>query len=242
MIGTPIRRHHTNIPCTFRVPFFLEPSTINLFPHRIAYIQTTNEMDNSSERTSEKPGEITSDSLAAESLASGGDFADGDATASGVPSGSTTANVTDDSGASILSAAPDAQSRGDRFEGTTDFAPAPSAGSGSGDGAYDAERGAPAQNVDTAPSYVDAQLPDGALKPKGKNLTEGGAVDVDAPNASFNDEIGTKNDPGRLAEADFQKMNARAGADAGYDGVGGTGNVGKEGQGGYEQLGLDESA
>lgn len=48
----------------------------------------------------------------------------------------------------------------------------------------------------------------GELKPKGKNITEGG-FDSNAPNASFNNaEIGSKKDPGRVAEAKFGRENA----------------------------------
>lgn len=46
-------------------------------------------------------------------------------------------------------------------------------------------------------------------KPKGTNITEGG-FDDDNPdhNASFTAEIGTENDPGRLAEATFRQRGA----------------------------------
>lgn len=50
---------------------------------------------------------------------------------------------------------------------------------------------------------------DGGL-PKGKNLTEGGFESEDGTNASFTSEIGSKNDPGRLAEEKFQRGNADA--------------------------------
>lgn len=62
----------------------------------------------------------------------------------------------------------------------------------------------------TAPSYVDSQFVDGG-GPKGKNLKEGGFESNDRNNASFTSEIGGKNDPGRLAERQFQKLNAAAG-------------------------------
>ena len=55
----------------------------------------------------------------------------------------------------------------------------------------------------------------GDFKPKGKNITEGG-FDSSAPNASFNNaEIGSKKDPGRVAEANYQLRDAQPGADAG---------------------------
>jgi hypothetical protein len=62
----------------------------------------------------------------------------------------------------------------------------------------------------TAPSYVTSQFVDEG-GPKGKNLKEGGFESIDQNNASFTSEIGGKNDPGRLAEASFQKVNAASG-------------------------------
>jgi hypothetical protein len=50
--------------------------------------------------------------------------------------------------------------------------------------------------------------------PKGKNLTEGGFESDDSKNASFNSDIGSKNDPGRLAELKMQKQNADAAGDS----------------------------
>jgi hypothetical protein len=44
-------------------------------------------------------------------------------------------------------------------------------------------------------------------------LTEGGFESDDSKNASFNQEIGTENDPGRLAEEKMQRANADAGGD-----------------------------
>ena len=60
-----------------------------------------------------------------------------------------------------------------------------------------------------APTYVKADVLDRVqhAKPKGKNLHEGG-IDDDAPNASSTGEIGTENDPGRLAEQKFEARNA----------------------------------
>jgi hypothetical protein len=61
---------------------------------------------------------------------------------------------------------------------------------------------------------ADSARNPGELRPKGKNITEGG-FDDSAPNASFNQEIGTSKDPGRLAEANYQNRNAQSGADSG---------------------------
>jgi hypothetical protein len=65
----------------------------------------------------------------------------------------------------------------------------------------------------TAPSYVNSQYVDGG-GPKGKTLTDGGFDSNDAKNASFNNEIGTKMDPGRLAEQKMVKENTDAAGDA----------------------------
>lgn len=67
-----------------------------------------------------------------------------------------------------------------------------------------------------APTYVDVDVVNRPLhgKPKGKNLQEGGFDDED-PNASGTAEIGSENDPGRLAEQKFLRRDAEAAADAG---------------------------
>lgn len=68
-----------------------------------------------------------------------------------------------------------------------------------------------------APTYVKADILDQPLhpKPKGRNLTEGGIED-DAPNASFTAEIGSQDDPGRLAELKFAAAMAHSARDSGY--------------------------
>jgi len=76
------------------------------------------------------------------------------------------------------------------------------------------QTGGASSNAGTAPSYVNAQFETYPGGPKGKNLTEGGFESDDRKNASFNTEIGTKNDPGRLAEQKIQRKNADAGGDA----------------------------
>lgn len=75
-----------------------------------------------------------------------------------------------------------------------------------------ANRGASSAGV--APNYVVSQYVNGGL-PKGKNLTEGGFTDDDGKNASFTSEIGSKDDPGRLAEEKFQRENADVAENAG---------------------------
>ncbi|KAL1297399.1 hypothetical protein AAFC00_004934 [Neodothiora populina] len=175
----------------------------------------------------EKPGTVTSDSLAGESAKSGGDFASNtNPSVLNQPSSSTTSNTTDISGATVLDAAPDAEARQaqESWSETSQLnagiglgktagrgptwapgAPAP------GDGSYNTTTGSGA-NVGAAPSYVNAGGATGG--PHGKNLTEGG-FDSDGPNASFNNDIGGKNDPGRAALGNFQTRAAEPIEDAG---------------------------
>lgn len=79
--------------------------------------------------------------------------------------------------------------------------------------------------------YVDAG------GPKGKNITEGGFESNDSKNASWNSEIWTKNDPGRLAEDKMQRTNADAGFDAGQPR-----QKGGSGDNTYDNLGGDTQA
>lgn len=91
-------------------------------------------------------------------------------------------------------------------------------------------------NAGTAPSYVSSQYVDPA-GPKGKNITEGGFDSDDTKNASWNSDIGTKKDPGRAAEAKFQRENAEAGFDAGMPR-----QKGVSGDNPYDDLGGDTQA
>ncbi|KAF2838413.1 hypothetical protein M501DRAFT_1032331 [Patellaria atrata CBS 101060] len=185
----------------------------------------------------EGTGVVTSDSLAAESLSSGGDFASGNpgVAASKQPSKGTTTNNTDTSGATTLGSAPDAEAR-QAQEGWSESASLKAGGnlgkeggvgptyntqggSNSGSTPYNTTTGSGTNNGGIAPTGAYSGSADGVLEnqgvfaPKGKNITEGD-FDSDAPNASFNSEIATKDDPGRAAENKFQRQNAEAGADA----------------------------
>jgi len=174
----------------------------------------------------EKPGTVTSDSLAGESAKQGGDFASNtNPSVLNQPSSSTTSNVTDISGATTLDAAPDAEAR----QAQEDWSEASQLNAGIGLGktagrgpTYAPANPAPAggnaynttvtpSNSGIAPSYVNNSVdPSG---PHGQNITEGG-FDSDGPNASFNNDIGGKNDPGRAAIAGFQSSNADPVTDA----------------------------
>lgn len=74
-----------------------------------------------------------------------------------------------------------------------------------------------------------------AGKPKGKNITEGGFDDDPSKNASYTSEIGSENDPGRVAENAFQRQ---TGAVAGG---GGPRQKDITGQGQYDVLETDQS-
>lgn len=69
--------------------------------------------------------------------------------------------------------------------------------------------------------------------PKGQNLREGGFTSDDKKNASFNSDIGGKNDPGRAALDDMVRGNAGASLPSQKGGMGD--NV-------YEELGGDTEA
>ncbi|KAF1350631.1 hypothetical protein BDV97DRAFT_350001 [Delphinella strobiligena] len=175
----------------------------------------------------EKPGTVTSDSLAGESAKQGGDFASNtNPSVLNQPSSSTTSNTTDTSGATTLDAAPHAEAR----QAQEDWSEASQLNAGIGLGktagrgpTYAPAKPAPAggnayntsvtpANSGTAPSYVNN--PADPSGPHGRNITEGG-FDSDGPNASFNNDIGGKNDPGRAALAGLQKSNAEFVTDAG---------------------------
>ena len=81
-------------------------------------------------------------------------------------------------------------------------------------GQVKATRG-PTLHAGAAPTYVNnqnAKYPGGA---KGKNVIEGGFDSDDSKNASFMSDIGSENDPGRLAEQKFARVNAAVDASAG---------------------------
>lgn len=67
-------------------------------------------------------------------------------------------------------------------------------------------------------------------------MTEGGFDDSN--NASFNTDIGSENDPGRLAENKFQRREAESGPDA----AGGARQKGVDNQHWYQPLQPDQRA
>jgi hypothetical protein len=91
-------------------------------------------------------------------------------------------------------------------------------------------------NSGTAPPPSSSYLANsssiaGPTVPRGKNITEGG-FDENAPNASFNSDIGGKNDPGRKALRDMQKSALQP-----VGVVGGAGQKGVTDDGQFDVLG-----
>lgn len=205
----------------------------------------------SKEAIPEAVGIVTSDSLAAESLRTTGQFGHEGTQASKQPSRGTTTNTTDTSNATKLNPAVDAEAR-EAQDGWNESARL-NAGAGLGKEAgvgptynISATGGVPSTagtqgstGIPVAPTgaYAGSAIPEEVLKPKGKNITEGG-FDDSAPNASFNQEIGTEKDPGRVAEQQFEARNAQSGFDSGR----GPRQNGVTGETAYDALNSNESA
>jgi len=196
----------------------------------------------------EGAGAVANDSLAADSSRADGGFASNRGSEpQGVSGSNSTFANKNTSGAKRLDPASDAEARqaeGDWAEekklGATGTYPDSVGGQAKGLAVENtqgsSQTGGASSNAGTAPSYVSSQYIDPS-GPKGKNLTEGGFDSDDSKNASWNQDIGTKNDPGRLAEDKFERQNAEAGFDAGaprQKGVTGDNN--------YDALGGDTQA
>ncbi|KAL1862286.1 hypothetical protein Plec18170_001111 [Paecilomyces lecythidis] len=197
----------------------------------------------------EKPGAVTNDSLAAESVKHGGAFAqrNADAAPLDVSGSNSTLNNTNTSGASQLPSSRDAATRDPDSKGRypdslggqgsypgahlpeSGYVGGPSSAKkdlGIGQEGYPAsQKGSQAEASGSgissshyggaAPSYVEPLVHNpGSTKPKGNNLKEGGFDD--SKNASWSTDIGSKNDPGRLAENTFERYSKESGVDAGY--------------------------
>ena len=190
----------------------------------------------------EAPGPIASDSLAAESLSSGGVFASGNAKASsdtgkandenadsttvipaaasksqrGVADSGDGAKSGSGSAGNDISSAGLGSTAGGSVSFTGAGAGAGAASSSSTSGASNNASSTNASSTSSATSSSSSTHPQSS-KPAGANITEGG-FDSSAPNASFSGDIGGENDPGRVAE---QGMANRA---AGQFGSGDGGN------------------
>ncbi|PYI06832.1 hypothetical protein BO78DRAFT_386489 [Aspergillus sclerotiicarbonarius CBS 121057] len=119
-------------------------------------------------------------------------------------------------------------------------------GQGQGQGQGRQQQSAPASgsgyhsqyNAGAAPSYTEDMTSHlGNTKPKGANLKEGN-IPHDAPNASYTTDIGSENDPGRYAQAGFQ----RKAAESGPDGTSAGRQKGVDNQHWYQPLQSDQRA
>jgi hypothetical protein len=216
------------------LPPFRPP--LRLHPNHANRTKVTND-PRAGNKINEAVGVVTSDSLAAESLSHHGAFGAGNpkAAASDQSSSSTTTNTTDTSAARKLDSAVNSEAR-EAQEGWSENAKltaggglgrkdagiVPTYNTSGGGGGHASSTGGHASSagsgntsasghVPTAPTgSYPAHADPSTQKPKGKNITEGG-FDTGAPNASFNSDIGDKNDPGRRAEANFQNRDAQPG-------------------------------
>ncbi|CAL5871681.1 uncharacterized protein PFLUO_LOCUS5934 [Penicillium psychrofluorescens] len=213
----------------------------------------------------ERPGPVANDSLAAESVRHGGAFAENwGAEPMGVSGQQSTLTNTDTSSATTFPSAPDGSMREDRqrqtkypetLGGQGDFPGRhlPETGYTGGStqakkqmGLHTGEYPASEKMAGEQPSASSEQTSTASgsgyqgnphQKPKGKNLTEGGFESSDRNNASFNSEIGSKQDPGRAAEQKFQLHVAESGND-----VGGPRQKGVDNQNWYQPLENDQRA
>ena len=183
------------------------------------------------EPKNENPGIVTSDSLAGESIKSGGSFA-ANSEARGVmdqPSSSTNTNNTDISGATTLNAAPSADARdaqeawsehsqlkaGEQLNSDTGSGSSGSAGStvfttSGGSSGFPSTGGDENANPGSSRGG-NSGSGSGVSQPKGDSLKEGGFSSED-PNSSFDTDIGGKNDPGRAALGTAQASESAGGA------------------------------
>lgn len=176
---------------------------------------------------------VTSDSLASESITGGGSFgADSDARGPmDQPSSSTTTNTTDTSGATTLDPAPTAEAR-EAQEGWSETsamnAGSQLGGNDSGSGAGPTYSSVAGGGSSSGSSENDRPVGSGGAK--GQNIQEGG-FSSDEPNASFTQDIGGKDDPGRVALGAFQARDAPVSGGAGPR----QGEISNDGQ--YDALG-----
>jgi len=178
----------------------------------------------------ESAGPIASDSLAAESQAF--QSANRNAQPLGVSGSNSTFNTTDTSSATTL---PPARVASDRLSSTDTQSTYPDNLEGQDknaavEGTYDSPNNS--KVTEQAPSYINNVLHAAdAQKPKGKNLNE---VEDEGEfergeNVSFTADIGSKNDPSRLAEDTFEARAAtgvRAAGEVTRDVKGGKGAFG----------------
>lgn len=197
---------------------------------------------------------MTSDSLAAESLKNDGDFGAGNpkAAASQQPSSSSTATTTDTSNATKLDASVDAHAREAKEGWSEESSLKAGKGLGKESGVgptYNALGSSVNSSGDTRGISTGSQVgadgvqgniaPEAAYAhthtgggPKGANLTE----DPDLKGKTVFGKIGTKQDPSRVAEAEFAKKAAAA------TGGGDTGDLAQGGDSKFSTLNSSDRA
>ncbi|KAL2869324.1 uncharacterized protein BJX67DRAFT_348114 [Aspergillus lucknowensis] len=202
----------------------------------------------------EPSGPVVNDSLAAESVRGGGSYNENrSAQPLGVSSKNTTTNITDTSAANEIPSAPSAHSRGGPFKqekypealgGQADYPGAhiPESGYVGGPtgakkelGINEHEYPASEKLSQPKPQAKSQQQPSGArasgsgYQTRSATAAAQGSKQSEFPddpkyNASFNSEIGSEDDPGRLAENKFQRREAKTSAAAAAPAEKGTGN------------------
>lgn len=214
----------------------------------------------------EPSGPVANDSLAAESVRSGGAYSENrGAEPMGVSGNQSTLKNTDTSAANTLPSAPVGAAREDRQRqdkypealggqgrfpgghgvGYSGGSTAAKQQMGINTGEYAASQHLPGQaaasgscqyNNRQAPSYINDDT-DGYQGQKPKGKNLHAGFSSDDQNASFTSEIGSEMDPGRAAENKFQRTVAESGAD-----VGGPRQKGVDNQTIYQALESDQRA
>jgi hypothetical protein len=168
----------------------------------------------------EGAGKVASESLAAESMKEGGEFASnegirGENQPSSASENTSAGRNTDTSSAPSSKSAQSSsgQSSSDKSSAgrTTKTSSALGSNADSKSGQSDSA------NSGTAPSYVENQYIRSSGGPHGKNITEGfdDSKTKDGLKLALESEPGSENDPSRLAEHQFQERQNAVGRDAG---------------------------
>ncbi|KAI9931913.1 hypothetical protein ASPWEDRAFT_27803 [Aspergillus wentii DTO 134E9] len=192
----------------------------------------------------EASGPVTNDSLAAESATKGGAFSQNrGAEPLGVSGGQSTFKTTDTSAATKLPSAPVGSAREDLNR--QDKYPEALGGQGDYPGAHLSQSGyvggptAAKQELRQEHEYSASQKPSQPSQATGSGYGRGDEFPNDPKyNASFNSDIGSRNDPGRGAENKFSSTNYERGLDAGQ----GPRQKGVDNQQPYEALQRDQRA
>lgn len=171
----------------------------------------------------EGAGKVASESLAAESIKEGGEFASnegirGENQPSSAPENTSAGRNTNTSSApSSKSAQPGSGKSGSGESGSNKSSAGRTTKTSSAPGSSADSKSSGSANSGNAPSYVENQYIKSPGGPHGKNIGEG----FDDPKAkdglklALESEPGSENDPSRLAEQQFQERQNAVGRDAG---------------------------